>query len=208
MSSTCLRCGGTGILVNGDRCTECEKDTSALQPMVYGVPAQYQGVKFDKSFLPEKFQKTYGEFMEELMHTILTDYAFYQKNILICSKPNTGKTVWTYNLYSELSSKGYEIPTLRDIIEVRNILNSYADKDEANLISNARCMVVKIPKDIQFWMFDTLSSLVERRVRNDGFTIFLFGGSKDDLKYADKYGRLRDLEGTGAYNSIKIYDFN
>lgn len=208
MSLNCLKCGGTGFMVGRTPCPDCSKEVDAIKPMVYGVPAQYQGVRFDKSFLPEKFQKVYGAFMEELLTTILTDYAFYQKNMLICSKPNTGKTVWTYNLYSELSSRGYEIPTLRDIIEVRNILSSYTDKDEASLISNARCMVVKIPRDIQFWMFDTLSALVERRVRNDGFTIFIYGGSREDLKYADKNNRLKDLEGTGAYNSIKVYDFN
>ena len=115
--------------------------------------------------------------------------------MLICSRPNSGKTVWAYNLYSILSSKGYEIPTLRDIVEVRDILNSYSNKEEVNLISTARCAVIKIPRDLQPWMFDTISYLIERRVRNDGFTIFLFGGTEEDLKYI------------GAYNTIKIESF-
>lgn len=203
----CLLCGGTGSLVNGEPCPECSEKLDSLVPIAHGVPVQYQGVKFDKSFLPENEQKTYGVFMEELLETIIHDYAYYQKNLLICSRPNSGKTVWAYNLYSILSSKGYEIPPLRDITEIRNILNSYSDKDEARLLSEARCAIVKIPRDIQPWMFDTMSYLVERRVRSNGFTIFLFGGSIEDLKLLDRFDKLRYLRGTGAYNTIKVESF-
>lgn len=207
MNASCIKCGGTGRLISGELCPDCGGNLIKNTPIVCTVPVQYQGVAFDKTFLPEKEQEVYGSFMEELMTTIINDYAFYQKNLLICSRPNSGKTVWAYNLYSILSSKGYEIPTLRDIVEVRDILNSYSNKDEVNLISTARCAVIKIPRDLQPWMFDTISYLIERRVRNDGFTIFLFGGTEEDLKYIDKFNRLKDLKGTGAYNTIKIESF-
>lgn len=208
MNINCIKCAGTGKMLNGEPCPDCSKDNEVLVPIVHGVPTQYQGIKFDKSFLPEKVQKTYGTFMEELLVTILHDYAFYQKNMLICSRPNSGKTVWAYNLYSELVSKGYNIPPLRDITEVRDILNSYSDKNEANLLSTARCAIVKIPRDIQPWMFDTMSYLVERRVRSNGFTIFLFGGTLEDLNMLDRFDKLRYLRGTGAYNTIKVESFN
>lgn len=207
MSINCLKCGGTGFLLSGEPCPDCSEELGVLTPIVHGVPAQYQGIQFDKSFLPEKEQKTYGVFMEELLDNIIHDYAYYQKNLLICSRPNSGKTVWAYNLYSILASKGYEIPPLRDISEVRSILNSYDNKQEAQLFSSARCAIVKIPRDIQPWMFDTMSYLVERRVRSNGFTIFLFGGSLDELKLLDRFDKLKYLRGTGAYNTIKIESF-
>lgn len=207
MAKSCLMCGGTGIIIGGKPCPECAKDNEKLAPIVQNVPLQYQGVKFDKSFLPEREQKTFGNFMEELLVTIETDAAFFQKNILICSRPNSGKTVWAYNLISVLSAKGYQIPMLKDITEIRNLLNSYTDKEEAELISTARCCIVKIPRDTMSWMFDTMSYLVERRVRSDGFTIFLYGGKMEDLKYSDKRETLKHFVGTGAYNTIKVEEF-
>lgn len=208
MSTTCLKCGGTGKLVNGELCPDCSKEVGIAVPILYNVPVQYQGVRFDKSFLPEKEQSEYGAFMEELLTTIINDYAYYQKNLLICNRPNSGKTVWAYNLYAVLSSKGYDIPPLKDISEVRDIITSYTDKELANLYSTARCAIIKVPRDLQPWMFDSMSMIIERRVRNDGFTIFLFGGSEDDLRYADRYGRIKEITGTGAYNTVKLCTFN
>jgi hypothetical protein len=203
-----MKCGGTGRLVSGEPCPDCASEQIKTVPIVQGVPAQYQGVSFDKSFLPEKEQKEYGTFMEELLQTIINDLAFYQKNMIICSRPNSGKTVWAYNLYSLITSKGYEMPPLKDVAEVRTILYSYDDKELAQLYSTARCVVIKIPRDIQPWMFDSIAAIVERRVRSDGFTIFLFGGNEMDLKAADKYGKLGDLRGTGAYNTLQIKSFD
>lgn len=207
MSQGCLICGGTLRDANGQLCPKCTEASKRITPVVAGIPAQYQGVAFDKSFLPMDMQGKYGEFMEDLMVTILNDIAFYQKNLIICSRPNSGKTVWTYNLYSELTAKGYHIPTLRDITEVREILNSFDKKEEAALYSEARCAIIKLPRDLQPWMFDTISYVLERRVRNNGFTIFLFGGSLDELKQLDKFGRLGYLRGTGAYNTVHIESF-
>lgn len=207
MSETCIMCGGTGVLVDGSPCPKCATEMLRTVPEVYGVPVQYQGVRFDKNFLPEKQQKTYGVFMEELLDTIINDLAFYQKNLLICSRPNSGKTVWSYNLYAKVIEKGYDMPPLKDIVEVRDILNSYSNKELAQMYSTARCAIIRIPRDVQFWMIDTISYVVERRVRSDGFTIFMFAGTEQDLKNADKYDKLKYLRGTGAYNTICVKSF-
>ena len=104
MASGCLICGGTLVTVDGKPCPECCKNGAMVPPVVKGIPAQYQGVKFDKSFLPAEMQGKYGEYMEELLLTIINDIAFYQKNIIICSRPNSGKTIWAYNLIAELTA--------------------------------------------------------------------------------------------------------
>ncbi len=203
----CIICGGTLKTALGEPCPVCCKDNVPTVPIVYDVPAQYQGVRFDKNFLPEREQKTYGAFMEELLTTIVNDIAFYQKNILICSRPNSGKTVWSYSLYAIVTSKGYEMPPLRDVVEVRNILNSYSELSQAQMFSTARCAIIRIPRDVQFWMFDTMSYIIERRVRSGGFTLFMFAGTEDELKQVDKYDKLKYLKGTGAYNTVEVKSF-
>lgn len=207
MNQSCLICGGTGTDAFMRPCPNCFKEKIKIVKDLYGVPVQYQNVAYDKSFLPEKEQKTYGKYMEDLLNEILTNYAFFQKNILICSRPNSGKTVWSYHLYSALSDKGYTIPKLRDILEVRDIMSSYKNVDEAELYSKARCAIIKIPRDCPPWLFDSVSSIIERRVRNNGFTIFLFGGSLDELKQLDRYEKMKYIMGSGAYNTIEIKSF-
>lgn len=204
----CARCGGTGQLFgNQGPCPDCAGEELREVPIVYGIPAQYQGVKFDRSFLPEKEQAVYGVFMEDLLHNIINNYGIYQKNMIICSRPNSGKTVWAYTIISTLMSKGYDIPTLRDIVEVRDIMNSYDDRKLAVQYSTARCAIIKLPRDLQPWMFDTISSIIERRVRSNGFTIFLFGGTLEDLKFIDRYDKLRYIRGNGSYNTVQIESF-
>ena len=207
MPQSCLICGGTLLTALGEPCPECCKERPLQAPVVKGIPIQYQGVRFDKSFLPNNMQSTYGKFMEELLETIVNDYAFYQKNLIICSRPNSGKTVWSYNLYAELTAKGYNLPPLKDIVEVKNILNSFDDVDMNTLFSTARCAIIKLPRDMQFWMFNSMSYIIERRVRNSGFTIFLFGGTVEELEQIDRDGCLKYLRGSGAYNTVKIESF-
>ena len=207
----CLDCGGTGILLDGNPCPKCSKilQSKAIKSFRGAtVPMQYQGVQFDKSFLPMKMQKGYGEYMEDLLFTISNDYQMYQKNLLICSRPNSGKTVWAYNLIMILSDKGYEIPTLLDLMSVREHLNyKSADTDLQHQVTHSRGLIVRIPADIQFWMFGIIQSIIERRVAHNGFTVFLYSGDYSNLKDADKNHVLDYLLGTGSFHSIRLEDF-
>lgn len=208
MGIHCLKCGGTLRLANGEPCPDCVGKEISI-PICDRVPTQYQGVKFDKSFLPAKMQNTYGEFMENLLEEIVNNYYTFQKNVMICSRPNSGKSIWAYNLISRLSSKGTTIPAIKDIIEARSILNSFKQDDEdIALFNKARLVILRIPTDIQPWMFDTVTYIIERRVRNNGVTIFLFGGTEEDLKLADRGNKLRYIRGSGSYNSVCIKSFS
>lgn len=207
MGSSCLKCGGTKYLADGTPCDNCIGEVLKEIPFIKGIPTQYQNNKFCKENLPLNCKKDYGVFMEDLLNTIIKDINFYQKNYIICSKPNSGKTVWAYTLYSLLLSKGYNVPELKDIIEIKNIFNSYDKVEEANLISSARCAIIKIPRDMQYWYFDTISTIIERRVRSSGFTIFLYSGSLEELKLMDKNDVLKYISGNGSYNSIKLENF-
>lgn len=204
-------CAGTGLLLGGKPCPKCSKEILKKAVASYHnnvVPMQYQGVVFDKSFLPLDVQNVYGDYMEDLLNTIVSDYQLYQKNLLICSRPNSGKTVWAYNLIMLLTEKGYEIPTIMDLISVREHINyRKSDIELTEEILSSRGLIVRLPADMQFWMFDIMQSIIERRVAKNGFTIFLYSGNSSKLKEADRDNVLKYLLGTGAYHTIKMEDF-
>lgn len=211
MSNTCLECGGTGVLLDGRPCPVCSKEriSKAISSSRYAtVPMQYQGVAYDKSFLPMEVQKTLGSYMEDLLSTISADYQIYQKNLLICSRPNSGKTIWAYNLITILSEKGYNIPTLMDLMTVREHLNYRSNDSELQeLVQSSRGLIIRVPADVTYWMFDIMQAIIERRVARNGFTVFLYSGSGSKLKEADKNGVLRNILGSGAFHTIKMEDF-
>lgn len=207
MSKGCLRCGGDGTLVNGEPCPECGGKEEHI-PILEDVPIQYQGLKFDKDLLPQGMSDYYGKFMEDLKDEIIRNASTFQRNTLICCRPNCGKSVWAYNVYSLLKNAGISIPPIRDILEVRNILGYATDDIElAKGYTNDRFAIIKIPRHVTAEMFDAIQFIVERRVNHNGCTIFLYGGIKEDLKKQDYFKKLKYIAGTGAFNSVKIESF-
>lgn len=207
----CLKCGGDGTMANGLPCPDC-KDEIIKKAMtrrnIANVPTQYQGVSFDKSFLPFDEQAKYGAFMEDLLKTIYADCGLYQKNYLICSRPNSGKTVWGYTLITLLADKGFYLPPIMDLVAVRDILNySNRDAELTKEVQVSRGLVVRVPADAQFWMLDIILYILERRVARNGFTIFLYNGKYEQLKQCDKYGKLPYIIGSGAWHTVKLEDF-
>lgn len=207
MGTNCLMCGGTGILASGEPCPDCSKEILEDLPVFLEIPAQYQGVKFDKSFLPVEMQKSYGEYMETLLRDICMNASTFQKNILICARANSGKSIWCYNVYAKLNGSGIKVPPIRDIIEVRSLLNGQGDKAESELYSSARLALIRIPRDFQPWMVDIISYIIERRVRSGGCTLFFFSGTEEDIKIQDKYNRWKFVKGSGSFNSIFVKNF-
>lgn len=211
MNTGCLECSGDGRMANGEPCPVCSKMLQSKAVRLFHsatVPMQYQGVAFDRMFLPVSLQKPYGEFMEDLLTTISNDYNIYQKNLLICSRPNSGKTVWAYNLIMLLTDKGYDVPTVLDLMTVREHLNYRSDdKELQRQVEYSRCLIVRIPSDIQFWMFSIIQAILERRVAHNGFTVFLYSGTYNSLESADRDGVLKSIIGSGAFHTIKLEDF-
>ena len=202
----CVRCGNSGIRNDKSIC-DCEYGKMRKPKIkIVGIPSQYQNLVFDKDFLNPALPRKYGEFMESLYDEILENILFYQKNHLICMKPNSGKNIWTYSLITAISERGFSVPQLRDIYEVQEILQS-GNAEEIQLYTTSRCCFIKIPRYLQPWMFDVMSIVTERRVRNNGFTIYLYSGSYEELQESDKYGRLKYMVGSGAYNTMLVKSF-
>lgn len=212
MSSDCLDCGGTGLLPDMTPCPKCAKEKldNAIKAGMSNavIPMQYCGVVFDKSFLPSDLQSGYGAYMEDLMKTIIADYNVFQRNILICSRPNSGKTIWAYNLISALIGKGYSMPNLMDLMQVSDTMYGKFGSDELQKdILYSRGLIVRLPADMAPWMIDSMLAIVERRVTRNGFTIFLFNGSHEKLEGIDRYGALKHILGNGSFHSVRLEDF-
>ncbi|MCI9050731.1 MAG: hypothetical protein HFI05_02215 [Lachnospiraceae bacterium] len=201
----CLKCGGTGVLINGEKC-DCGCMDDFVLPTAMHIPSQYQNVRFEKSFLPKWLQNDYGEYMDKLLIDCTIHLHTFQKNILICAPPNSGKTIFTYTVYGLLYAKGQNVSSLIDIMEAREIIMNYynVNYQRMELLSNAKIAMIKIPQDLPLKFAETISMIIERRVRNGCSTIFLFSGSQEDLIAQDKFGKFKALLGDGSYNSIEI----
>lgn len=199
----CLRCGGTGLLLTGGPCPDCAKTEKVTMEYVKNIPMQYQGITFNKEFLPSKMQKGYGDFLQEFLDLCSSvNIESYTRNHLVCSKPNSGKTIWAYNIIGRLNARGIVCPSIVDLTEFRSILNGF-NKEEYDLYSKARCVIVRIPSDIQTWMFDTMLYILERRVNHGGFTIFIFNGELKELEAKDSYHKFSDMKGDGSFLTVK-----
>ena len=208
---SCIKCAGSGKMGNGEIC-DCgaQLQKEVYLPKCLNIPIQYQSVKYSKRFLRESQQNTLGVFMEALLTEITNNLHTFNKNYIICAPPNSGKTVWAYNIYSTLFSKGINVPEIMDLMQVREIMlnyySEYADKQQ--LINESKIMIVKLPMDLPNKFPETISTIIDRRVRNSCSTIFLFNGSKNDLLNQDRFNKLEYMLGDGAFNSICIESFD
>lgn len=205
MERICLKCGGTGVLVSGELC-DCGCTQELQLPTMLKVPIQYQGVRFDKGLVRSDLGSSYASYLDGIVRDITSSVLTFNKNICICSPPNSSKSVLAYTIYGLLFAKGYEIPKLMDIMEIRPVMMSLYSNDASlvTLISSAPVMFVKLPMDTPPRMAETMSMLIERRVRNNASTIFLYSGTKDDMFAQDTFGKLKQLSGDGSYNSIEF----
>ena len=72
---------------------------------------------------------------------------------------------------------------------------------------DSRCLIVKLPRLLEPWSYDMIEMLIEKRVRKNGFTIFLYPGSSADIEMQDKFKHFIPLIGDGTFNSIHVYSF-
>ena len=204
----CMLCGGSGKLLGGlTPCPKCSQKEERINLVFNEIPIQYQGVYFDKDFLPDGYAEGYGVYMEELLENIVNNFSMYQGNKLICCRPNCGKSVWAYTLYKELKSRSYNALPLKDIYEVRELLNGRGDLELAKQVSETKIAVIKLPRSLEAWMFDYMSTLVNRRVRSNGATIFLYDGQYSDIENQDVFDKMKYIRGNGSFNTIEVKTF-
>lgn len=209
MSEKCLKCNGTGITVEGTKC-DCQASMEVKIPIVLDIPLQYQDIQFEPDLVPMNMPREYGITLDDILEVIKTKGS-YPSNLLICSPPNTGKTVFAYTIFRYQYLRGLKVLQLIDLIEAREILMSNGFDEDSQLnksrLVEAPIVVIKIPLDLPNKFAETISTIIERRVRRGGITIFLYGNSSRNLLAQDKYGTLKSLIRDGSYNSVKLIEY-
>lgn len=209
MADKCLKCNGTGITVDGSPC-DCRASGKVDIPLVLEVPSIYQTAEFAASLVPIKMPRAYGIALEDIIDVIKSK-GKYTCNLLICSPPNTGKTVFAYTVFRHQYVKGLPMSEIMDLIEAKELMTSnsydeYTMRDKDKLIT-CPVAIIKIPLDLPNKFAETMSTILERRVRKNGVTIFLYGGSVYDLQNQDRFGVLKNIIRDGSYNSIKVMNY-
>lgn len=202
-----MKCASSGITVDGSRC-DCTSLSSADIPIVLDIPKIYQTVEFSKELLPIKMDSSYGFELQRIIEEVKANGS-YHCNTLICSPPNTGKTILAYTIFRHMFLKGLKIPPLMDLSEVKSLLSyTYSQEDniKREIFLNSTLAVIKIPSDVPNKFAEIMHTIIEKRVRRNGTTIFLFGGPLRMLKSRDPYKFLNNIIRDGSYNSLKVID--
>lgn len=205
----CLSCGDTGEKVDGSPC-DCRASGKVSIPIVLEVPSIYQTAEFSASLVPIRMPRQYGIELEDIIDVIKSK-GKYTHNVLICSPPNTGKTVLSYTIYRHQYVKGLPMPEIMDLVEARELLmsNSYDEHIQRakEKLVNSPLAIIKVPLDLPNKFAETISTITERRVRKNGVSIFLYGGSLFDLQNQDRFGVLKNIIRDGSYNSLKVINY-
>lgn len=202
----CYKCGNTGIKADMTPC-DCEYSKITDLPYIAEIPSQYQNAQFSKDLLPDYIDKSYGYKLESLLNDIKNNL-YECRNIIICSPPNTGKTIFAYTVYSYLYSKGIKMPPIIDILEVRRHMNSVYQTDELSAIKNSLLAIFKIPLDVPTRFAENILSILDMRVTSGSSTIFLFSGTEQDLLSLDKFEKFKYLIGDGSYHSLRVISYS
>lgn len=215
----CSKCGNTGeIWDTGERC-ECEigqKGTLDFDLECIVVPEQYRGLMFNKNLLPAELGDYYANFMDTLRNEIIS-LRHKHINYFIYSPARSGKTVFAYSCMQSLFRIGTQVFPLLDALEIRRIIQEYDfgkksveldtfDVDPNSLFS-VPYLFVKMPTELGFNTFTSLTTLIDRRLRRNGSTFILSNYSWEYIAAADKNKVFTSLLGDGSFGTVKKENF-
>ena len=210
MVAYCPKCGTTGVLIDGTPC-DCHLHLSDLYSGVecLDIPEAYRSLKFDGAYLPSKLPG-YRQFMENVYNQIVS-LRWKCKNAIICSPPQTGKSVLAYSLIQELFRREIEVFPLMDILEIRKVMMDLEYNKPQSLgvekpmrLYTAPYVFVVMPPLTNFDTFDAAAMLVARRTRRGNSTILLYEGTWNQLVAGDTKKSLKNMEGNGSLTTIEV----
>ena len=215
MSSYCVKCGGTHRNpLTGMPC-DCvwDADTFFSGVSCVSIPEQYQGIVFNKALVPTDVGDKYADALSDLYTNIVT-MRWQSHNLLLCSPHQHSKTILAYSSIERLFRASVPTFPVYDIMELRNIITavdcgrepSYKVDNVENLVE-APYVFVKLPMYPTWECFDTMNTLLSRRVRRGNSTIFLYSGTWGQLIYGDRSGMLQQVRGDGSYSTIEVKSF-
>lgn len=211
----CPKCGGTGITPFGEVCT-CPNAHHAFGVGVscLDVPKQYAGRHFNSKLVPSDCGPTYGSYLQKFHDNIIA-MKYVNYNCLICSPIAHSKTVLAYSVLESLFRKNIPTFPVCTILELRRILRDmdagvtgdYGFSTPVSNLMSAPYIFVKIPMILSWEVYPTMVDILDRRVRRNLSTIFIFDGYIDDLEKFDKSNILRSIKGNGTFHTIDVHNF-
>lgn len=218
MSSYCMYCGGTGVMVNGDVCTHCKVALELEEDVdltYLEIPMAYRGAQFNQGLIPLSMPDAYGSYLSSLYKEI-TSMKPMCKNVFISSPPQTGKTVFVYSCMEFLFRKRYTVFPYFDLNEIECIMRDSDKGRKCGFLNEetspfdlyeSEILFVKVPEKIEFSTGETLATLIDRRVRRSKTTIIMSTKSWTDVVNADKSNTLKNMTGDGSFKSILVKNF-
>ncbi|MDR1523179.1 MAG: hypothetical protein LBS29_04445 [Endomicrobium sp.] len=204
--SYCDLCGDTGLLLDGSVC-ECRSGIDSVYDSVdyVDIPEQYRDLMFNKALVTQAYGDIYVNYLNKLYEDI-SSTRFKFKNVIVCSKPGSSKTILAYSCISNLFRKKIKVCKLYDVLEISSLL-SVANM-EYRLIVSVPYLFVRVPMSSEDTMFANMAVLVDKRVRNGASTIFLYNGVWNSLAAKDTYKQFCNLQGDGSFCSVKVDSFS
>lgn len=206
----CTKCGNTGVDIDGNVCS-CRFDTESFYESVtcMSVPEQYQGIYFNKILVTPDMPEAYGHFLESVFNDI-KDGRWKFKNIAICSPASTSKTILAYSCLQSLFRKGLQTFPVYDVMELKKIMYDLDmgkkltyEVDNPTYLMTCPYLFARVPNNLSREVYDTMYTLVERRVRRGNSTIFLYNGTWEDMTRIDYNSVVKGMLGNGTFTSIE-----
>lgn len=167
------------------------------------VPEQYVGILFDSILVPTDLSHAYAMELSTL-HTEITTLQLRASNICICSPPQHSKTVFAYSCIQNLFRQRVPVMPILDLLEATRMMNEFRDTDDWYEVPY---LFLKIPTDVTQQIRSTMLTLIDRRVRHNKSTIFLYEGSWGMLTYDDRFGTTKSLQGDGSFHSLRVISY-
>lgn len=209
--SYCPKCMNSGIDIDGNVCS-CRFNAESFYDSVscLDVPEQYRGIRFNSSLVPSDMPEAYARFLQDIHDKILAGKWAY-RNVLIASPIGHSKTILAYSCLESMFRQGMITFPVYDVLEIKRMLldmdfcrKSPYEEENPERIITSNILFVKIPRITSWEVYDTISLLLDRRVRRGNSTLFLYDGSWQELIHNDKHEVLINLMGDGYYNTLDV----
>lgn len=210
----CSKCGNTGIDADGNIC-DCRfnPDTFFGDVACLDIPEQFRGLVFNAALLPNDLDSSYGAKLRDIA-TEISLARLHDHNYLICSPHRHGKTIFAYSCIERLFKAGIKVFPVCDIMEIRRVMNdvdfgreSITGISEPENIWLAPYIFIKIPSYLNWEAYDTINTVLGRRVRKGTCTIFLYSGTYEMLTRNDKTELISSIRGDGSYSTVEILEW-
>lgn len=213
----CVKCGGTGYMADGSPC-DCKTEVAPVIDFQTNnfIPKRYLGVSLSEVLI-KPVTRDYPKDLIDLQKEILSiDRIFI--NQFIYAPAQSSKSIFVYSTLQKLNERGVDIYPYLDIDELRRVMFDIDNGDkpvylrkydvEPFILYETPVLFVKAPLRPVQATFETLATIIDRRVRRGLGTIIISNTPWKVFTFNDQFNYVRVLCGNGTYNSIKVVEYS